>query len=95
MDRRDRIEAVLRERFSPEHLAVIDESHRHAGHAGAASGGGHFTVVIVSAAFRDQSRLERQRAIYTILGDAMWAEIHALALRALTPEEWAAAHDRA
>jgi len=94
MDRRARIEAVLRQRFAPEHLAVIDESHRHAGHPGAAGGGGHFSVVIVSGLFRNQSRLERQRAIHTAVADALRTDIHALALRALTPEEWAGAREQ-
>ena len=53
------------------HLVVEDESHLHAGHAGAAGGGGHFRALIVSAAFRGQTRVARQRAVYALLGDAM------------------------
>jgi len=82
------LEATLRRGLYPIHLAVEDESARHAGHAGAAGGGGHFRVVIVSAAFRGQNQLARQRAVYELLGDAMRTTIHALALRTLTPEEW-------
>jgi BolA protein len=85
-----RLEAVLRDGFDPVHLVVEDESARHAGHAGAAGGGGHFRAVIVSAAFRGQSQLARQRAVFALLGDAMHTTIHALALRTLTPEEWEA-----
>lgn len=79
----------LRRGFSPTHLEVEDESHRHRGHPGAAGGGGHFRALIVSAAFAGLSRVARQRAVYAHLGDAMHSSIHALALRTLTPEEWA------
>jgi BolA family transcriptional regulator, general stress-responsive regulator len=81
---------VLRRGLDPVHLVVEDESHLHAGHPGAASGGGHFRALIVAAAFRGQSQVARQRAVYALLGDAMRSTIHALALRTLTPEEWAA-----
>jgi BolA family transcriptional regulator, general stress-responsive regulator len=86
-ERARQLEATLRRGLHPVHLAVEDESARHTGHAGAA-GGGHFRVVIVSAAFRGQNQLARQRAVYELLGDAMRTTIHALALRTLTPEEW-------
>jgi len=82
--------AELRRGFAPEHLTVEDDSHRHRNHPGAAAGGGHFRVCIVSTAFRGQSQVARQRAVYAHLGDAMRTTIHALALRTLTPEEWAA-----
>jgi BolA family transcriptional regulator, general stress-responsive regulator len=88
MDRVAWIEATLREAFAPRHLTVEDESALHAGHAGAAAGGGHFRVLIVSDSFRGQSPVGRQRAVYAALGDAMKTQIHALALRTLTPEEW-------
>jgi BolA family transcriptional regulator, general stress-responsive regulator len=89
MDRVKWIEATLRAAFAPQHLTVEDESAQHVGHAGAASGGGHFRVLIVAEAFRGQDPVTRQRAVYAALGDAMRSEIHALALRTLTPEEWA------
>jgi len=82
------LEDALRAAFSPEHLVVEDESARHAGHAGAAGGGGHYRVLIVSQAFAGQSALARQRAVYAALGNAMHTTIHALALRTLTPDEW-------
>jgi BolA protein len=82
------LETALRDVFAPVHLRVEDESTRHVGHAGAAGGGGHFRVLIVSPAFRGQSHLARQRAVFAALGDAMRTSIHALAVRALTPEEW-------
>lgn len=88
MDRVQWIQATLQQTFSPEYLSVEDESARHAGHAGAASGGGHFRVLIVADSFRGQGLVDRQRAVYAALGDAMRREIHALALRTLTPEEW-------
>jgi BolA family transcriptional regulator, general stress-responsive regulator len=87
MDRR-RIEATLRKAFAPQHLSVADESARHVGHAGAAGGGGHFRVLIVSESFDGQSPVARHSAVYRALGDAMKSEIHALALSTLTPEEW-------
>ena len=92
MDRVSWIEDRLRRAFTPTHLVVEDESARHAGHAGAASGGGHYRVLIVSDSFRGQSPVARQRAVYAALGDAMKTTIHALALRTLTPEEWQAQH---
>jgi BolA protein len=87
-ERRARIERALRDAFAPAHLEVIDQSHRHRGHAGAAGGGGHFDVVIVSARFAGSARLARHRMVYDALGPAMAEAIHALAIRALTPEEW-------
>lgn len=89
-ERARRLEDALREGLDPTHLIVEDDSARHAGHAGAAGGGGHFRVLIVAAAFRGRSQLERQRAVYALLGAAVGTTIHALALRTLTPEEWEA-----
>lgn len=88
MNRAQWIQDTLVQTFAPEHLTVEDESARHVGHAGAAGGGGHFRVLIVAAAFRGQGLVERQRAVYAALGEAMRHQIHALALRTLTPEEW-------
>ena len=88
--RLQRIEAILRREFKPEHLEVIDESERHRGHAGAASGGGHFQVSIVSADFDGRSRIERHRMLFQALADLMPAEIHALSVEARTPAEWKA-----
>jgi BolA protein len=87
-DRATWLADLLRRGFAPVHLTVEDESHLHRGHAGAAGGGGHFRVCIVAAAFRGQTPVARQRAVYAHLGDAMRSSIHALALRTLTPEEW-------
>jgi BolA family transcriptional regulator, general stress-responsive regulator len=75
--------------LAPLYLSVEDESAQHAGHAGAAGGGGHFRVLIVSASFRGQTPIARHQAVYAALGAAMRSDIHALAMRTFTPEEWA------
>ena len=89
-DRRARIEALLREQLAAQHVDVIDESHLHAGHAGAAGGAGHYRALVVSKHFEGRSLIERQRLVYAALGEMMGGEIHALALRTLTPEQWQA-----
>ena len=89
-DRRARIEEAIRERLAAVHVEVIDESHLHAGHAGAASGGGHFRALIVSSRFEGANSLARQRLVYAALAEEMRGEIHALSMRTLTPDEWSA-----
>lgn len=86
-DRQDQIKARLETRFSPDELLVKDQSHLHAGHAGAKDGRGHFDVTIVAAAFADKSRLERHRMVYDALADLMESDIHALRIKALTSAE--------
>jgi len=78
----------LQECFAPIHLELADESARHAGHKGAAAGGGHFAVVIVAASFEGMSLLARHRAIYDALRGEMGGAVHALAIDALAPSEW-------
>ena len=78
--------------FAPSLLEVVDESARHAGHAGATRGDGsqgetHFQVRLVSAAFEGVSRVERQRLVYAALADELAGPVHALSLKALTPAE--------
>lgn len=73
--------------FTPESLDIEDESHKHAGHAGATSGKGHFVVSIVSDKFDGKKLIERHRMIYKALGDYMETDIHALSISAYTPEE--------
>ena len=86
------IESKLNARLSPTRLAIVDESARHAGHAGARpEGESHFRVEVVSAAFTNKSRIERQRMVHAILAEELSSGIHALALRTLTPDEDAAA----
>lgn len=81
-DRVQRIRRALEAAFSPSVLEVVDDSHRHVGHAGARDGRGHFSVRIVSDAFAGMSPLARHRAIYDALGSMMATDIHALAIRA-------------
>jgi len=82
------IEQRLRAELAPLRLEIVDESAQHAGHAGAReSGGGHFAVTIVSAAFAGQSLLARHRLVYDALGEVLRREIHALSIRALSPDE--------
>jgi BolA protein len=83
----ERLRVRLAERFQPSVLEVLDESHRHQGHAGAADGRGHFRVRIVSEAFRGLPPLARHRLIYAALDDLMRTDIHALALDAQAPAE--------
>jgi BolA family transcriptional regulator, general stress-responsive regulator len=73
--------------LEPSELAIEDESALHAGHAGAASGGGHYRMTLVSAAFAGQPRVKRHRLVYDALADLMQREIHALAMTLLAPDE--------
>ena len=84
-DRVSQIEAILTETFSPEHLLVKDQSHLHAGHAGAQDGRGHFDVTIVAEAFAGKRPLERHRLIYDALGTLLETDIHALRINASPP----------
>jgi BolA protein len=83
----ERIEHRLREALHPEHLRIDDESHLHAGHAGAAGGGGHYRVEVTAAAFAGRGLVERHRMVYAALADEMKGPVHALALTALAPGE--------
>lgn len=75
-------------RFDPARLEIVDESHRHAGHAGARpEGETHFAVTIVSAAFGGLNRVARQRLVYEALADELATRVHALSLTTLTPDE--------
>ena len=79
------IRARLEAAFAPAQIDIIDDSARHAGHAGARDGRGHFKVHIVSAAFAGMPPLARHRAVYTALGELMQTDIHALQIEALPP----------
>lgn len=85
-----RIEALLQEALSPTVLELVDESHLHAGHAGAASGGIHYRLTIVAPAFAGLNLVRRHRLVYDSVHLMMQHEIHALAITALTPDELAA-----
>jgi len=82
------IRTKLTQAFHPEHLEIIDESSRHAGHAGARPGGEtHFRIVITAAAFRGLGRLQRQRLVYAALAEEMSNPVHALSLVTRAPGE--------
>ncbi len=73
--------------LNPEHIEILDESAKHAGHEGAKGGGGHYWLTIVSPQFAGVPTLARHRMIYDLLGDMMHKEIHALSIKAYTPGE--------
>lgn len=86
------VEQSIREKltgaFEPETLEIVNESHRHAGHAGSpGTGESHFAVTVVSSAFAGKSRLERHRMVNDVLAEELSGNLHALALSALSPEE--------
>lgn len=81
------IEAALRAAFPDGRITLLDESHKHVGHAGARDGRGHYDLTLISEAFRAQRPLARHRLVYTALGTLMETDIHALRLTTLTPEE--------
>ena len=81
-----RIRETLEKAISPNHLEIEDQSHRHAGHAGAREGKGHFKVEIVADAFRDKPLIQRHRLVYDALGELMQSDIHALIIDARPPD---------
>ena len=88
MSTAETIRTKLTERFAPTRLMVVDESHRHAGHAGARPGGEtHFNVTVVSAAFTGLNRVARQRLVYQTLSEELAGGVHALSLTTTTPDE--------
>ena len=87
-DRAERIESILRHTVAPAAIRVIDDSARHAGHAGAAPGGQtHYTVLMVADSFVGQTRIARSRAVHTALASEFGTGLHALALTLRTPDE--------
>ena len=91
MNTKDRITAILRQSLAAMVVEVADESASHVGHAGAASGGGHYRVTVVSPLFEGKSPVERHRMVYDALAEEMRQAIHALALTTLTPSQWKSA----
>jgi BolA protein len=87
VDRRARIESLLRAAFAPLELEVRDESAKHRGHAGAAGGAGHFGVRMISERFRGVAPLTRHRMVYEALAAEIGPEIHALSLELRSPDE--------
>lgn len=81
---------LIRERLAalePETYTLEDESAQHRGHPGAAGGGGHYRLTVISPRFRNLTTLARHRLVYDAMGELMHREIHALSITALTPEE--------
>ena len=81
---------AMREKLAaldPVSIEIVDDSAKHAGHAGAKSGGGHFRLIIVSPRFAGCRTMERHRLVYDALGQLMKREIHALSITARTPDE--------
>jgi stress-induced morphogen len=90
--RSTRLATQLRYAFAPTLLEIVDDSARHAGHAGARPGGEtHYTVLMVSPAFRGMNRVARSRAVHAALADEFADGMHALSLVLRTPEEHATA----
>ncbi len=87
MTRAERISDQLRRTLHTNDVELIDDSHLHAGHAGARDGRGHFRVRIVSADFEGLRTVQRHQLIYRSLADLMQTDIHALGIAALTPAE--------
>ena len=86
-NRVDELRARLERDLDPSALEIIDDSARHAGHAGAAAGGGHFIVHITADAFRGRTLIQRHRLVYDAVGDMMHRDIHALSIHARAPDE--------
>lgn len=86
-ERIEKMRARLAATFAPVECQLVDDSHLHAGHAGAASGAGHYTVRIVSERFAGLNRVARHRLVYDCLRDMMLSDIHALNIIALAPSE--------
>ncbi len=87
-DQRGHIEVKLKSALEATYVEVIDDSHLHAGHAGARSGGGHYRATIVSERFRGLNRVQAQRLVYEVLAEEMKGDIHALVMKTLTPDQF-------
>jgi stress-induced morphogen len=84
----ERITRKLQQAFAPETLEVVNDSHRHAGHASSPeTGESHFIIKVVSQSFAGKTRLERHRMVNEVLADELGGKVHALAITALAPEE--------
>ena len=84
---KEAIAQQIKASLSAESVEIEDQSHLHAGHAGAASGGGHYDVIVVAQVFEGLSTLARHRLIYEAVSDLMKKEIHALSIQAFDPSE--------
>lgn len=81
--RLERMQQLIQEALNPAQLEIIDDSHKHIGHAGARDGKGHFTVIIQSEALEGKRMLQQHRMIYEALGEMMETDIHALAIKVI------------
>ena len=86
-DRESRIRVQLESSLEPTELSIKDQSHLHAGHAGARDGRGHFDVTVVSDKFVGLNRIQRHRMVYDALNQLLETDIHALRIKAYTPSE--------
>lgn len=86
-NRSERLRARLQTALHPTGLEIVDDSHKHVGHAGARDGRGHFSVRVVAECFRGLRPLARHRLVYAAAGDLFDTDIHALSIKALSPEE--------
>ena len=87
METIDLIVDRLRQKLSAESVEIEDQSHMHAGHAGAAGGGGHYQVTVIASCFKGLNTLARHRLIYDALNNLMKKEIHALSIQAYSEDE--------
>jgi BolA protein len=85
--RQAELQKRLQETLQPNDLLIKDQSHLHAGHAGATDGRSHYAIRLTAAAFEGMSRIQRHRLVYDAVGDLMETDIHALSISALTPAE--------
>jgi BolA protein len=83
----ERIQAMIKDALQPDYLDIIDDSHAHAGDPGAQDGAGHYVVSIVSNQFVGRSMVQRHQMVYSALASFMPMEIHALRIKAITPDE--------
>ena len=85
---KEKIIEKMKGQLAASHVEVVDESWKHRGHAGAAAGGGHFILRVVSEQFEGVALLDRNRMVFRILERELQGEIHALTVKAMTPGEW-------
>ncbi|MGH8050333.1 MAG: BolA family protein [Arenimonas sp.] len=83
----EKIRSAIEISLKPSSLEIIDQSHRHAGHVGARDGRGHFDVHVVSDLFKGKLPLARHRLVFAAVGNLMETDIHALSIKALSPDE--------
>lgn len=87
-ERVEKIRTLIEQALSPEKLEIIDDSQAHAGHAGAReSGGGHFFVTVIADAFTGKGLIQRHQLVYKAVADLMKTDIHALSIKAQSPDE--------